>query len=569
MKSWISKLPNKLEKELNVSLMNKSDDDDLVEYVIEAFKSLEVEKHIKLERTVFCTKESEIDINKHIYRRTKGKRKNEKFPLKYINDTRAGRLSCYFKITLPEIKDNEEVITVHQLKKDILIPLCDEHGFYHINGKKYYLIYQMVEKSTYTSANSVTEKSLMPITIKRSKENLKDVDGNPYVLPSYSIFVFKKDTPVLYFYLAKGFLEGLTLLGVREYFDISSTLPEESERDPDKIYFELSPTIVISVYRRDFESTYIKSIIGGLKKITTNRFTYDDLFNPITWIERIPGGQINQSSERRGRQILNSFNRLLDETTKKILKVHPYHKTDIYAVVRWMMQEYNSLRLKNNMDLANKRLRCNEYIASLLTLELSGKLNLLMTKGDSATWENYQDIFKFSGDILIQKMQSSGVLRFDDSVNDMDFFTKFKYTLKGPHSLGNKNSNNIGTKYRDTDPSFLGNIDCYVCGTSDPGLSGNLSPFSKIKGYYFDNNDESDTWDYDMLSEEKPDTYNDGKYHPQFKFDNSDDYYDCLLTLKRFNDSIECESVPITGDLEVIVLDEVSPDEKTAALLHV
>lgn len=30
--------------------------------------------------------------------------------------------------------------------------------------------------------------------------------------------------------------------------------------------------------------------------------------------------------------------------------------------------------------------------------------------------------------ILIQKLHSSGILRFDDVVNDMDFWSRFKFT---------------------------------------------------------------------------------------------------------------------------------------------
>ena len=45
-------------------------------------------------------------------------------------------------------------------------------------------------------------------------------------------------------------------------------------------------------------------------------------------------------------------------------------------------------------------------------------------------------------------MHSSGILRFNDNVNDMSFWSKFKFTNKGPHSLGGNNSNNIGIKYR-------------------------------------------------------------------------------------------------------------------------
>ena len=157
----------------------------------------------------------------------------------------------------------------------------------------------------------------------------------------------------------------------------------------------------------------------------------------------------------------------MDETTKKILKLDDINKKDIYHILRWMMQNYNELRKKDNLSLENKRLRCNEYIAALLTQEFSNRLNRLITLGSKAVLQNYMDLFKFSGEILIQKMHSSGILRFDDTINDMDFFSKFKYTTKGPNSLGGKNSNNVSIRYRGIHPSFLGNIDLLVCGNSD------------------------------------------------------------------------------------------------------
>ena len=147
---------------------------------------------------------------------------------------------------------------------------------------------------------------------------------------------------------------------------------------------------------------------------------------------------------------------IIKETTKKVLKVPDYHSEDIYALLRWIMEEFNELRLKDNLDLGNKRLRCNEYIASLLTKEFSRRLNRIISMRDKVTIENIKELFKFSGDIIIQKMHSSGILRFDDAVNDMDFWSRFKYTNKGPHSLGGNNSNNIGIKYRGIHPSMLG-----------------------------------------------------------------------------------------------------------------
>ena len=86
------------------------------------------------------------------------------------------------------------------------------------------------------------------------------------------------------------------------------------------------------------------------------------------------------------------------ETTKKIIKTHPYHRENIYTLLRWMMMEFNELRLKDNLDLKNKRLRCNEYVASLLTAEFSRRLNRILSLGDKATIDNYRELFKFPGD---------------------------------------------------------------------------------------------------------------------------------------------------------------------------
>ena len=62
---------------------------------------------------------------------------------------------------------------------------------------------------------------------------------------------------------------------------------------------------------------------------------------------------------------------------------------------------FNDLRMKDNLSLDNKRLRCNEYIASLLTQEFSKRLNKIITLGSKATMNDFTDMFKFSGELLI------------------------------------------------------------------------------------------------------------------------------------------------------------------------
>ena len=81
-----------------------------------------------------------------------------------------------------------------------------------------------------------------------------------------------------------------------------------------------------------------------------------------------------------------------------MLRVDISNKLDVLSVIRWMTQEFNELRMKDNMDLKNKRLRCNEYIASLLTQEFSIKLNRILSMGSKATIDNYREMFRFPGD---------------------------------------------------------------------------------------------------------------------------------------------------------------------------
>lgn len=443
------------EKDLNVSLMNKEDDAPLVDYIIDSWKSLEVVPQIQFDGYEYTEKESEIDINKHIFKRDKKKKKKDRFDYKFISDDRVGKLTVHLKITLKEtdVKTGETFIHTYPIKKSMLIPLQDEEGYFHIKGKKYYLIYQMVEKSTYTSNQSVTLKSLMPIAVKRNiieesesltnnitNEKLKsqgidvvDVVGKSYSLPYYNVYVFRKEIPILLFYLAHGIDWALDFLEVRNVISFIDKLPETHD-DKEYIYFQISSKCYLQANRYLFNKyTYIQSVVGGFLHVCNNRTTVESLDDRKSWIKKIS----NPNNYEKGKDILKFFQRLLDESTKKSLKISQYHKSDIYTLLRWIMQEFTMLRLKDNMDLNNKRIRCNEYAASLLTKEFSKRLNKIISLGDKATIDNFRDLFKFSGDILLQQYHSSGILRFDDNVNDMNFFSKFKYTTKGPHSVTN------------------------------------------------------------------------------------------------------------------------------------
>ena len=45
--------------------------------------------------------------------------------------------------------------------------------------------------------------------------------------------------------------------------------------------------------------------------------------------------------------------------------------------------------LKDNLSMINKRLRCNEYIGSFVTAEVSKRINRIVSLGDKASIRDY------------------------------------------------------------------------------------------------------------------------------------------------------------------------------------
>ena len=548
------------EDKLNLPLITKEVDQPLVDYIVDAWKSLEVVKNIKFVNYEYTEKESDININQHIFRREKHRKKKDRYDIKYISDNRVGKLTCYLEITMLETDPETGVRSyqIYPIKKSMLIPIVDEEGLIHLGGKKYYLIYQLLEKSTYTNASTLTLKSLMPISIKRHPVIIDDIDNNTYVVPYYTIFVFKNEVPIILFYLSNGFYFTMENLGVSLVMNFIEKMPEE--RDSNKLYFPLSSKCIIEVEKDEFTNNpYIQSVIGGFKFVTTSRVTIPMLNDPKQWIKRI----VFPNNIEKGQSRVTYFGRLMDVTLQKNLKLSDYFTQDIYYLLRRQMSHFNELRLRDNCDLTTKRLRSNECIQSLLTREFSNRLKRIFSMGNKATIESMRELFKFPGDILLTLIHKSGILRFDENVNDMTFFSKLKYTSKGPNSLGNRNSNNIGIKYRDVHPSHLGRLDILVCGNSDPGTSGLISPFVKMDGLYFDGSPEPNNFYYDLIMREKAKAKKRKQVFVMPNVKNADEFYDSLYEMEKFTENnVKMFETSKEGNYEIHVHDEVDIDDR-------
>jgi hypothetical protein len=242
--------------------------------------------------------------------------------------------------------------------------------------------------------NNITDEE-----IANDAQDCVDVNGLHYSLPYYNIYVFRNPVPVILFYLKDGFTAAMDFLGVSGAINLVEKVPTEQNNN---LYFEISRNrCYIEVNKTLFHKhAYLQSIVGGILHVSNARNTIDSFDKPEVWIKKLS----TTNNLEKGYDILNFFGRMMDETTRKNVKIHQYHRQDIYTILRWMCQEFTTLRLKDNLSLDNKRLRCNEVISSLLTLEFSRRLNRILSLGEKATIDNYRELFKFPGDILIQKM---------------------------------------------------------------------------------------------------------------------------------------------------------------------
>lgn len=410
MKEFIRQYENPNVSRFNMGLINKEYDESLLTHIVDCCESLEVLKYITFIGYDYITDESDINTSEYIEAKTRIKKTKKETPLKYMHlkDSRFAEVRLKFKL---ECKGEVEYIT-----KKLLIPVPDDQGRYWINGTPYFLMYQVVDNSTYTTRNSLILKSMMPVALKREFKELTSTDGVEYSAPIYTINIFRKDTDIMLFYLARmGLDKTLKYFSVDMIMKFTSSIGDTDEN----VYFSISSKLFLEINKHFFEEySYVKTIAFMLLIRMTNRMTMENLNNKEYWIEVIGSiGNTNMNTRlEKGLNTLTFVDRIIDASTKKIVKVHKINSDDIYSSLRWMISNFDELRKKDNLNLDNKRLRCNEYIASLLTKAFSERVNRIIAMGNKVSIGNIREIFSFQGDTLILQLHRSGLLKFDDRV---------------------------------------------------------------------------------------------------------------------------------------------------------
>jgi hypothetical protein len=192
----------------------------------------------------------------------------------------------------------------------------------------------------------------------------------------------------------------------------------------------------------------------------------------------------NQTNfDNKGKSVKASFERLLDNTTKRVIRIPDRDKENIYSLLRWFLINYDSLLYQNNDDLANKRLRLNEcFIFPLLEVWTQGVLRVL--NGKNITLKTLESLFSnIQPDFLVKKIKTADNLRYMNNVDSIDILNKMKLTIAGNQSISNSRGEIRG---KTLDPSMIGNIDVIYTSNNDPGTTRALSIGAKV----------NDTWHF-------------------------------------------------------------------------
>lgn len=514
---WIHKFNDETREHFNEDLF-KRDNYELIDALKDVIYSCQRDKYFTIRVTNFTVVEDYEEIYNILYDYEQAKIDKNKNnvgkvdnPQKFINikDTDMMILIVDYFISVNDPLNYKE----DTLRVIIEVPRIVDKYYFRINGNYFSAIYQIVDGSTYnnTSSNSkkqsVTFKTVfMPVRIYRNMEESSDSNGCMLKYTAYSSNIFKKNLPAVEYMFAKfGFYEALEFLGLTGVIVLTDKEFIGIDTD-DRYFFNISDKMYLYVPKMIFDQDLIcqcttMAIVNNLnnsfiqKNIKAN--SYHDVMSSDYWLKSLALRFGSKPTVEKGSSILDSLESILDIDTKKSIRLLPEDKEDIYCILRWLIRDFPTLRLKDNADISIKKIKRANYLASIYATKVSTGIYRASDNQKKITVEDIKRFIRVEPDFLINKIVKDKLVPFRNTVNDNDAFTALKFSFKGRSGLGESVNSTIPDSYRHLHPSALTNIDPDTSSASDPGLTGIICPMAKIYNNSFAPEDyiESSDWE--------------------------------------------------------------------------
>ena len=463
MLNYIALYPNKHEEEFNNEFLLSTNDVPIEDYVISTMREFEAIENISILSYKVITNQDEIDINQHTVNINFKKKDLDNIEIpkyKYMTDNKFSEIIFKIKIST---NLSEKII-----EKRILVPVEDD-GLFLNNSKKMKAIWQLVDASTYSQRGKITLKARMPIIIYHNKHRITpDIHGTEFVLPSYSYALDTKSkrrgakrktkfiNPLMIYSAKMGFERTKEFFGMRDIVYLVNSINKD---DQELFYYFELDDLFIKVDKYLFDKyEMVRSFVCMVVNLRSKDFpvSMSKLEDKEYWICRIGyiGSIKNKnilSFKEKGTTTIYMIERLLNNVTINNLRLPGIYKNNIYFLIYWMITNFDDLKKRNNIDMANKRIRKNEYIVlSSLGKKVSENINKLIEKKSKSkmnTMDTLLELFNFNSDIIVSGMRNlNDLIKSDDLVNDLTFLSDLAYSSKGPNLLkgSDKTSLNCG-----------------------------------------------------------------------------------------------------------------------------
>lgn len=388
------------------------------------------------------------------------------------------------------------------------IPKVINKYYFKISGTVYSTLYQIADASTYN--NSQSKKKARCVSFRQEfqkhvvyekKSNINQLIYNPdgtteeavVQCINYTTDLFGNNIPLCKYFLAKyGLVQAMNYLRLSEIY-----ITIDKPYHPDEQFVTLfKDNVFISVpfmiwANSPVTQSFIYAVLMNCPKKCTD---LEKVYSKDYWLMML-GSDFKNKSVEKGQAMLDSTERNYSIIMKEGLKLPEEDKGSLLDVLRWEMYEFDALWNKDNYDMTYKKLRISSYIAGFYAAKLTRNLVSATNGINSLTIDKLYKTLNIHHEFILDSLKRSNLVSYKNNVNDDDIFSVLKYTFKGVSGIGENKANAVPVKYRLTNPSHIGKVDCDTSPAGDPGMTGLICPYAELNdGMYLGDYKEPCNW---------------------------------------------------------------------------
>lgn len=501
----------------------KRDEDEIITELMNVIYSCEREnQYFTIKVYSYKVVDDYDEINDILYRyyedltKNKSKSKKRDNQYEYIN---LNESAIRLLIVTYYLKDRNEE---DYLDVIIAVPRIVDKYYFKINGIMRSTLFQIVDGSTYNNGTSnakvpsITLKIIfMAARVTRYYANVQTTKGQDIRATYYHSRVFNKGVAAIKYILAKfGFYGMLDFMGLNGAIYMTKEDP-----DNDDMYtFKTQNGAFISSPKFLFDhNVLVQSIVVSLlNSLSDPNLPFEPIFTTEFWTRSLgadfsgggatrlaaiydPDDDSVTDTLEKGYSILDSFESIYDISTRESIKLPPEDKETTYHILRWIMREFNSLRMKDNLDIGCKKIRFAEYIAALYAFKIARGIYRVSDMNKKATILSIRKAIRTDPNFLLTAITKSKMAPYRNMVSDMDSMQALKFTYKGVSGLGEGSNQSIPDIYRSIHPSHIGRVDLDSSSDGNPGITGTLCPYAPTYDGFFEDYQEPNSWEQEFM----------------------------------------------------------------------